>query len=149
DVTWTLSEHPGAGGGFALLVTGAAAAAGVAVGVVDAADRTDMGTEPARATLTPTGVPVTVAFAGDLTISGSQAQPAAVVPAAGARAVLSSRHLLLPGGFGLSLPTAEIPLGASGPQPSALEVIVPAELPIVGGLVLPVDLAAAAAGTDI
>lgn len=145
-VNWTLSQH-GGGDGFVLRVTGAAAGVGAPVTAVQAASRDDLATEPPRASMTPTGAPVTVAFAGDLTISGSPDRPAAVTPDAAARCVLSSRHMLLPGGFGVSLPSPDIAL--SGPQLGAIEFIVPAELPIVSGLVLPADLSALAPGADV
>lgn len=148
-VHWTLSEAPGGGDGFVLRLTGAAASSGTPVPAVQAASRDDMATQPARATITPTGAPVTVAFAGDLTIGGSAAHPAAVTPDAGARAVLSARHMVLPGGFGLTLPTQEIALSATGPALGAIELILPAALPVVGGLVLPADLSAGVHGDDI
>jgi hypothetical protein len=147
-VTWTLSEQPG-GDGFVLRVAGAVAGAGAPVAMVQAATRDDLATEPARATLTATGAPVTVAFAGDVVVRGGPTQVAALRPDAGARAVLSARHILLPGGFGLSLPTAEIALNEDGPALRALELIVPSVLPIVGGLVLPADLTTVAVGTDV
>ncbi|TDO17464.1 hypothetical protein EV580_0637 [Mycobacterium sp. BK086] len=145
----TLSQPAGGGGGFVVRVTGAVAGAGTPIAEVQAANRDDLATEPPRASMTPSGAPMTVAFAGDLVISGSPAHPTSVTPDAGARAVLSSRHLVLPGGFGLSLPSSEIALSNSGPALGAIELILPTALPIVGGLVLPVDLSAVAHGTDI
>ncbi|WP_157516730.1 hypothetical protein [Mycobacterium sp. MS1601] len=146
-VTWTLTQQPGEG--FVLQVSGATAATGAPIGAVRAANRTDLDTTPQRATLTPTGFPLTVAFAGALTISGSSTQPATVTAGAGARAVLSTRHLLLPGGFGASLPSTELHLTADGPHLGDVEFIVPTRLPIVGGLVLPADVATVAAGIDV
>ncbi|SBS79214.1 conserved hypothetical protein [uncultured Mycobacterium sp.] len=148
-VRWTLSAPAGGDDGFVLRVTGVAAGPGTPVIAVQAADRDDLATDPPRASMTPTGAPVTVAFAGDLTIGGSPAHPATITADAGARAVLSSRHLVLPGGFGLSLPSPEIALADAGPALGAIELVLPATLPIVGGLVLPADLSAIAHGTDI
>jgi hypothetical protein len=148
-VNWTLSEPPGGGDGFVLRVTDAVAGLGASVAAVQAANRDDLATEPPRGSMTPSGVPVTVAFAGDLTISGSPTRPAAVTPDTGARAVLSARHMLLPGGFGLSLPSPDIALSATGPRLGAVEFIVPAALPIVSGLVLRADLSAVANSADV
>jgi hypothetical protein len=139
-VAWTL-EQQGADG-FLVHLTGVTANAGVPAPAVQAAIRTDLGTSPPRAALTPTGAPLTVAFAGGLTIAGSPTRPASLGLDADAHAVLSARHLLLPGGFGLSLPTTEIALATTGPRLGAVEVVLPVALPIVGGLVLPADLAA-------
>jgi hypothetical protein len=48
----------------------------------------------------------------------------------------------------VGLPNPELSLGGSAPQLSAVQFILSAELPIVGGLVLPADLTAVAPGTD-
>ncbi len=148
-VNWVLSEPPDGGDGFVLRVTGAAAGVGAPVAEVQEARRDELATEPARASMTPIGGPVKVSFVGDLTISGSPTRPAAVIPGIGARALLSTRHMLLPGGLGLTLPSSEIALSAQGAQFGAVEFIAPAALPIVSGLVLPASLSSVESGEDV
>lgn len=148
-VNWMLSEQPYGGEGFALRVTGAVAGVGAPVAEVQEARRDELATEPARASMTPIGGPVKVAFVGDLTISGSPTRPAGVVPGIGARALLSTRHMLLPGGLGLTLPSSEIALSTQGARLGAVELIVPTAFPIASGLVLPADLSSIGRDEDV
>ncbi|NKS56162.1 hypothetical protein GS504_00845 [Rhodococcus hoagii] len=150
EVSWNLTQAPNPGDGFALGLSGGIAGAGVPAPGVEAATRTDLvGTNPARAELTSTGAPVTVAFAGAITIAGSSTRGVSITPGTDAHAAVSAEHLLLPSGIGMSLHNTEVPLTADGPSFGAVEFVLPSMLPIVGGLVLPATLTPSLAGTDI
>ncbi|GAA2041615.1 hypothetical protein GCM10009819_29510 [Agromyces tropicus] len=130
-ISWTLAR---AGAGFRMTLTFAGTTS-LPFPDVQAATRTDVGTGVRRrARLSPAG-PLTAALTGDVVIEGRPHKMATIAaPALGLAP--SSPHLLLPSGIGLSVPS---PLRLSARN--ALEVVLPDALPLLGGLVVPADLA--------
>ncbi|MGV9599913.1 hypothetical protein ACWDR1_24955 [Streptosporangium sandarakinum] len=149
EVSWNLARESQPGDGFILSLSGGVGGAGVPAPGVEAATRSDLGTGPARAVLTSTGAQARVAFVGGMVVRGSVTGGVSVAPGADAHAVVSARHLLLPGGVGLSLGGTRLPITDGGPGLGALELVLPSTLPVGGGLVLPATLSPSAAGTDV
>lgn len=130
-ITWALVRS---GNGFHMTLTFAGAASLPLPGV-SAATRTESGTGVhRRARLEATGV-LTLQVTGAVVIEG-RPQRVTTITANGLRLAPSSPGMLLPGGIGLTVP-AGFALGGA----HRVEFVLPGEVPLFGGLVIPADLA--------
>ncbi|WP_430645146.1 hypothetical protein [Agromyces sp. GXS1127] len=132
-VRWALVR---AGNGFRMTLTLEGAASQPVPGVA-AASRTESGTGVRRrARLTQAGAgALTVQLTGAVVIEG-RPQRVTTITANGLRLVPSSPSMLLPGGIGLTAPTGF----TLGPN-QHVEFVLPGDVPLFGGLVIPADLA--------
>ncbi|BDZ54040.1 hypothetical protein [Agromyces marinus] len=132
-VRWALAR---AGNGFRMTLTLEGAASQPVPGVA-AASRTESGTGVRRrARLTQTGAgALTMQLTGAVVIEGKP-QRVTTITANGLRLVPSSPSMLLPGGIGLTAPT-----GFTVGPGQRVEFVLPGDVPLFGGLVIPADLA--------
>ena len=130
-LTWALAR---AGNGFRMTLT-LSGATSLPLPGANAASRTEEGTGVRRrARLTATG-PLTFQVTGAVVIEGRPAR-VTTVTTNGLRLTPNSASLLLPAGIGLTAPAGFSLAGAD-----RVEVVLPTELPLLGGLVIPADLA--------
>ncbi len=131
-VQWALAR---AGNGFRMTLTLAGAASQPVTGLT-AASRTESGTGVRRrARLTPAGA-LTLQLTGAVVIEGRPKRVTSIT-ANGLRLAPSSPSMLLPGGIGLTT-TGGFTLG---PAAQRIAFVLPADLPLFGGLVILADLA--------
>lgn len=132
-VRWALAR---AGNGFRMTLTVESAASQPVPGVA-AASRAESGTGVRRRVrLTQAGAGgLTMQLTGAVVIEG-RPQRVTTITANGLRLVPSSPSMLLPGGIGLTAPTGF----TVGPN-QRVEFVLPGDVPLFGGLVIPADLA--------